>query len=1477
MNNLKKSFISLLFLYSFFNGYSQNFDLEDAPVLIGGKNQLSSISYNLNGVTLGKEKQYFNSLGKNMQQLSWDVLSGKVWASHTLYDRFGRGIFNTLSAPVNGGLFYSTHFILDNTGNSYGTNDFDSTTTVENPNPVSSNSELGSYYSINNTGNPYQDITQYPFTRTIFSRLNPGNPLKTIGGNKIDGQWKQSYSFTMPAGTSLSCTQAFGTNFNLNTKVNKTVSRDVNGQDVVVFTNSDGNTLATARSGDVQSACTTHLTINEQGYIDIHIPKGVTSFSIQNTDTSISGNLLVYNLITEIQIASVSQPNTVLNVSDGFYRISVSNPLHYKQALQNQQNPLTPIHITHQVTYYDYSLNFYDKTGRLTQSTQPKSATLTSNFTYNTLGQLLTADSPDEGLSKFLYRKDGQIRFSQNALQDKNRTFSYTHYDNLGRPIESGEYRGNILFDNAETLVDVPDGLDDTDCYEVVHTLYDLPDPNMATTLQEGKSCSFPALNYIQHFVAGNVSKTYTSNPKTATTWYSYDALGRVEWIIQKIEGLGCYKTIDYTYDPVNGQVSQVEYQRNNADERFIHRYQYNLAGQLTRVLTSRTANDNDFVEQARYYYAESGELIRTVLAENLQGIDYIYNLNGQLKAINHPSLNPINDPGRDGDPSTGSTVAADVFGFAIDYYNGDYLRNNTPTPVAQINTNGTDQYNGNIKAVRFNTQGLPNPINGNSFHTYLYQYNKNNWLKQALYGQGNIQAATGGNYLVNFTENPQEDYKVSNFTYDANGNILSLKRNGYTDANGTNAMDDFTYQYNSANQLQTVNDSGDNPNQERYNDLKDQSNNGSPNYSYNLIGQLTQDIQGKMFYQYTVSGLVKRISTFSPNGNGTPFQYYSQSFSNATQQEANLWTSSPGATATINYAGTYTAEPLGNACQYLGNHYQQSLQAILPHNGYVRRTYDVVSGAENTLSLDIIIDQWSNNNPLPAGYQITVYDGSFDSFGSPTTLATTQYNAALNYIDDPDYSTTECDRFYDNQEILTFTPTLGKITLEVKRISSGSTQQQVYIDNIKLKTNVTPLMDISYNDRGHRIKKTVYNLTTGASSSTYYLRDVSGSIMAIYTKSGGIATKNTPVIAEIPVYGAARIGVYNINSLSISGGTTGSYRYELTDHLGNVRAVIAKATNGTPIAITKADYYPGGMAMPNRNVQGDYRYGYQGEFSEKDEETGLNAFQLRMYDSRINRWISPDPMKQYHSPYMAMDNRWNMSTDPTGGCTDCSECPDACGQLGLESIPSGQSIDYNFDADSYFIQDGLDSSLLGQATVFGVSNKNVTPFQVGVDWLTGTGPRHRTFRDGDLFTEMLKTHEHVIETEQIIARKLRTGEKMYGYHNYSLGGVHGVGKYIRDYSTLTTGGATGNLAVTYLGSYTLNYTVTDIDMQNGTATIHFKVHNSSTIQSGLRPPVLGYTDWWKNGPGKSLNESFQTGPMSPTTQDLIWSTTIKF
>jgi RHS repeat-associated protein len=84
---------------------------------------------------------------------------------------------------------------------------------------------------------------------------------------------------------------------------------------------------------------------------------------------------------------------------------------------------------------------------------------------------------------------------------------------------------------------------------------------------------------------------------------------------------------------------------------------------------------------------------------------------------------------------------------------------------------------------------------------------------------------------------------------------------------------------------------------------------------------------------------------------------------------------------------------------------------------------------------------------------------------------------------------------------------------------------------------------------------------------------------------------------------------------------------------------------------VAGSDYYPFGLAMKEREVTDEeYRYGYQGQFSEKDLTTGMQEFELRMYDPRIGRWMSPDPYGQFASPYLAMGNIPHMATDPNGG-----------------------------------------------------------------------------------------------------------------------------------------------------------------------------------------------------------------------------------
>lgn len=127
-------------------------------------------------------------------------------------------------------------------------------------------------------------------------------------------------------------------------------------------------------------------------------------------------------------------------------------------------------------------------------------------------------------------------------------------------------------------------------------------------------------------------------------------------------------------------------------------------------------------------------------------------------------------------------------------------------------------------------------------------------------------------------------------------------------------------------------------------------------------------------------------------------------------------------------------------------------------------------------------------------------------------------------------------------------------------------------------------------------------------------------------------------------MYGAGRLGVHY---------TDGTDVYEISDHLGNIRATIANNTTDPDISLdvkTFADYYPFGMKMPGKFGGSGYRYAYQGQFTEKDDETGLLSFEARQYDPRIGRWLITDPkFRMYESPYKAMGNNPLKYGDPDG------------------------------------------------------------------------------------------------------------------------------------------------------------------------------------------------------------------------------------
>ncbi|BDD00155.1 RHS repeat-associated core domain-containing protein [Persicobacter psychrovividus] len=213
--------------------------------------------------------------------------------------------------------------------------------------------------------------------------------------------------------------------------------------------------------------------------------------------------------------------------------------------------------------------------------------------------------------------------------------------------------------------------------------------------------------------------------------------------------------------------------------------------------------------------------------------------------------------------------------------------------------------------------------------------------------------------------------------------------------------------------------------------------------------------------------------------------------------------------------------------------------------------------------------------------------------------------------------------------------------------------------------------VNYGYNVNGHRS----FQANDDDNLKTYYVNDASGNVLAIYQQSN----QGTPQLIEVPIYGSSRLGTaYAGNEDPV---------YEIRDHLGNVRSLVAwnkEAINSGG----HASYYPFGYRMSTTDIS--YRYGYQGEFAEDDTNThNWHTFQARMYDARIGRWISVDPARQFASGYVGMGNNPVMMVDPGGEAIITSML------IGVAISVATNGISNSFNGNNFW--DGA-----GKAAIFG-------------------------------------------------------------------------------------------------------------------------------------------------------------------------------
>lgn len=631
-------------------------------------NWIETTAYNQASTIVGHSKSYFDYAGKPLQSQSKNLTTGKIFSSGIVKDQYDRVVASSLPAPmVNSTFKYDVRFMLNALGTStVDYNDLNSPTGF-------SEAEFGTvgwYYSAANTLEQNTPITKFPYSRTKFYEDGTGEAMLSAAPGEAHklGTGHEVLSGTFPViqeldeyiqlrnGTVLAGQTALTT---LKQQGVQQVTRDQNGKFAIGISDKSGKTLMTARPGTWKTISNTQtIKKNDAAFMD-RLYFYLLNDSPVTLNTQGGATYTVTNLLTNLPYGV--PPNNG-NWVAGFYRIDITSA------------GTSTLGITYANSYGDIAYNFYDDAGRLISSVSPNgyqqlkvnnpvvpySGIDKTTYVYNQRGWLLSMTEPDAGRTEYMYRSDGSIRFSQNALQRERGRFSYTHYDELGRPIESGEYKGTVEVFGSTVLkskleYSAQSIWTNTDITDWTKTYYDLPDAD-------------PINGFKQKYVRSAVAITENANIKT---WYSYDERGRVTWMIQKPTGLTRAFAIEYSYDFLGNvtQVVQKSFEGAALKDIFYHHYEYDADNRLSKAFTS--LNGTNKTQQAKYLYYLHGPLKRIELATNLQGIDFVYNIHGWLESINHPLA--ANDPGKDGAAGAHSNFKTDVFGLALDYFDSEF------------------------------------------------------------------------------------------------------------------------------------------------------------------------------------------------------------------------------------------------------------------------------------------------------------------------------------------------------------------------------------------------------------------------------------------------------------------------------------------------------------------------------------------------------------------------------------------------------------------------------------------------------------------------------------------------------------------------------------------------------------------------------------------------------------------------------------
>lgn len=317
----------------------------------------------------------------------------------------------------------------------------------------------------------------------------------------------------------------------------------------------------------------------------------------------------------------------------------------------------------------------------------------------------------------------------------------------------------------------------------------------------------FTSKNICKTLPTGNwIRLTETSgavNAKTNYSLYKDDRLA--SHIVDNLVYTGGDNTKTITEIDFEGKVKQKQISHKKGSNSVINTYEVLTYSDQSRLNThTHQVNSLPVELLSSNTYDPIGRLKTKLVGNNssspLQKIDYAYNVRNWMNRINNTGN--LND------------VVNDLFAFKINY---DSISNNY--------TDVLKQYNGNICETYWKTS------TDNKERRYGYLYDDLNRMRDSYYK--NVTTSS-----INYTYN-------EGLSYDKNGNITSLQRNGGVEVqNSTTQIDNMTYYYDPyiKNRLMKVIDATNNVSGFDDDGTGTLASDPSNDYAYDANGNMTKD-----------------------------------------------------------------------------------------------------------------------------------------------------------------------------------------------------------------------------------------------------------------------------------------------------------------------------------------------------------------------------------------------------------------------------------------------------------------------------------------------------------------------------------------------------------------------------------------------------------------------------------------------------------